>query len=106
MPAATWLELCRHAENDQKWEEAAADYERLANTWPRERQSVLALISAGRICLRQLGRREDAARLYKAADASPVPHSDWNETIRRGLEHAAGTAPAEPMGASPSKVGT
>jgi membrane associated rhomboid family serine protease len=99
MPAASWLELCRHAENIQQWERAAAEYEKLANTWPQDRNSVLALISAGRIQLKHLSHPEQALRLYIAAQNSPVPHQDWAETIRKGLDAAMGkpkSAPNEP----------
>ena len=99
MPAAAWLELCRHAENLQQWERAASEYERLAETWPEDRNSVLALISAGRIQLRQLARRDQALRLYIAAQDSLVPHQDWNDTIRKGVDAAMGkskTGAAEP----------
>lgn len=90
MPAASWLELCRHAENIQQWERAASEYEKLAEAWPQERNSVLALISAGRIQLKQLGQPQQALRLYVAAQNSPVPHQDWNETIRKGVDAAMG----------------
>ena len=102
MPAASWLELCRHAENIQLWERAATEYEKLAEAWPQDRNSVLALISAGRIQLRQLGQPQQALRLYIEAQNSPVPHQDWNDTIRRGVDAAMGkpkpvaTEPASP----------
>ena len=102
MPAASWLELCRHAENIQQWERAASEYEKLAEAWPQERNSVLALISAGRIQHKQLGQPQQALRLYIAAQNSPVPHQDWNDTIRKGIDGAMGkpkantTEPAPP----------
>jgi tetratricopeptide (TPR) repeat protein len=107
MPAASWLELCRHAENMQQWERAAAEYEKLANTWPQDRNSVLALISAGRIQLKHLSHPEQALRLYIAAQNSPVPHQDWAETIRKGVDAAMGkpkSGPTEP--ASPPLAGS
>jgi membrane associated rhomboid family serine protease len=90
MAAASWLELCRHAENIQQWERAASEYEKLAEAWPEDRISVVALISAGRIQLRQLGQPQHALRLYIAAQNSPAPHQDWNETIRKGVDAAMG----------------
>jgi len=102
MPATSWLELCRHAENIQQWERAASEYEKLAEAWPQDRNSLLALISAGRIQLKQLGQPQQALRLYIAAQNSPVPHQDWNDTIRRGVDAAMGkpkpvaTEPASP----------
>jgi hypothetical protein len=90
MPAASWLELCRQAENIQQWARAASEYEKLAEAWPQDRNSVLALISAGRIQHKQLGQPQQALRLYIAAQNSPVPHQDWNDTIRKGIDAAMG----------------
>jgi membrane associated rhomboid family serine protease len=90
MPADLWMELCRYAEDQQQWERAADEYEKLAEAWPTERASVLALISAGRIHLQRLSNSAKAKRLYTAAENSPVPHRDWDDTIRKGLEKAAG----------------
>ena len=102
MPAASWLELCRHAESMQQWDRATSEYEKLAEAWPQDRSSVLALISAGRIHQRQLNQPQQALRLYIAAQNSPAPHQDWNETIRKGVDTAMGkpkattTEPAPP----------
>jgi len=90
MPSATWIEICRCAEDRQEWGRAAEEYEKLAKAWPAERASVLALISAGRIHLHRLSSSAQAQRLYTAAQNSPVPHRDWDDTIRKGLEKAAG----------------
>jgi hypothetical protein len=98
MPSAIWMELCRHLEDEQNWERAAAEYEKLAEVYPTERAAVLAMISAARIHLR-LGNLPQAKKLYAAAQASPVPHRDWDETIRKGLEKAGGGKP-EMAGAS------
>jgi membrane associated rhomboid family serine protease len=92
MPAETWFQLARFAENQGKWERAVTEYEEFARAWPDERSSVLAMISAGRINLQQFGRQEEAKRLYTAAQNSPVPHSDWDDVIRKGLEKASGGA--------------
>jgi membrane associated rhomboid family serine protease len=92
MPAWTWFQLARFAENQGDWQRALSEYEEFAQTWPDERSSVLALISAGRIQLQQFGRPEDAIRLYTAAKNSPVPHSDWDEVIRKGLEKSGDVA--------------
>lgn len=90
MPAGSWLELCRHTEDMQQWERAAAEYEKLAEAWPDDRSAVLALISAGRIQLKQLHQPQQALRLYIAAQNSHAPHQDWNETIRKGIDAAMG----------------
>jgi membrane associated rhomboid family serine protease len=92
MPAATWFQMVRFADNQGNWERAVTEYEEFAQTWPDERSSVLAMISAGRIHLQQFGRPEEATRLYTAAQNSPVPHGEWDDVIRKGLEKAAGGA--------------
>ncbi|MGA2419415.1 MAG: rhomboid family intramembrane serine protease [Candidatus Acidiferrum sp.] len=74
LPAATWLELCRIAEGRQNYARAAEEYQALAKAHPAERQSILALLAAGRLSLKQLGRPADALRCYQAAAASKVPH--------------------------------
>ena len=88
MPAATWLELCRMAEGQQHFEIAVTEYEHLAKAYPSERQSLLALLSAGRLALKQLNRPSDALVYYKAAKASAVPHADWESNILAGIQNA------------------
>jgi membrane associated rhomboid family serine protease len=90
MPASTWFQLARFAENQGDWARAVTEYQEFALAWPGERASVLALISTGRIQLQHFGRREEAKQLYTAAQNSPVPHSDWDEVIRKGLDSAGG----------------
>jgi membrane associated rhomboid family serine protease len=88
MPAATWLELCRIAEGRQDFERAVAEYEQLAKTYPTERQSLLSLLSAGRLSLKQLHHSADALIYYKAAKISSVPHLDWEANIEAGIQEA------------------
>jgi membrane associated rhomboid family serine protease len=85
MPATTWLELCRMAEGHQDFQRAATEYENLAKTYPTEKQSLLSLLSAGRLCLKKLNRPADALRFYKAAKTSKVPHLDWDSNIQAGI---------------------
>lgn len=91
LPAATWLELCRYLEEQQSLDRSVSEYEKLAAAWPKEKQSVLALIAAGRLSLKRLNRPGDALRFYQAAAASPVPHLDWETNIQNGIA-AANTA--------------
>jgi membrane associated rhomboid family serine protease len=88
MPAATWLELCRIAEGQQDYERAVSECEHLAKAYPNERQSLLALLSAGRLALKKLNRPSDALVYYKAAKASKVPHLDWETNIQAGIQDA------------------
>ncbi len=88
MPAPTWLELCRIVEGQQNYDRAVSEYERLAKAYPTEKQSLLALLSAGRLALKQLNRPSDALRFYKRANDSKVPHLDWDTNIRNGIQAA------------------
>jgi tetratricopeptide (TPR) repeat protein len=88
MPAAAWLELCRIFEGQQNYDRALNEYDQLAQTYPKERQSILALLSAGRISLKLMNRPTDALRFYNAAKASPVPHLDWETNIQAGIQGA------------------
>jgi membrane associated rhomboid family serine protease len=85
MPASTWLELARAIEGQQHFDRAASEYERLAEAHPGEKQSILALLAAGRLCLKRLHRPEDALRNYQAAANSKVPHLDWDANIQAGI---------------------
>jgi membrane associated rhomboid family serine protease len=101
MPAASWLELCRIAEGQQNYDRAVSEYENLAKAYPAEKQALLALLSAGRLALKQLNRPSDALLYYKAAKASKVPHLDWESNIQAGIQAAekatgASYAPAKP----------
>jgi rhomboid family protein len=88
MPPATWLELCKGAEELQDFERALAEYQQLATTYPAERQGLTAQLSAARLCLKRLKRPQDALALYQAAAASPVPHLDWEPHIQAGIKDA------------------
>jgi membrane associated rhomboid family serine protease len=88
LPAETWLEICRMAEGRQNYERALAEYQGLAKAYPAERQSILALLAAGRLALKQLHRPADALRYYQTANASEVPHLDWESNIQAGIKAA------------------
>jgi membrane associated rhomboid family serine protease len=88
MPVSTWLELCRSAEGQQNFERAVEEYDKLARAYPNERQSLLALMAAGRLSLSKLNRPAEALRFYRAAAGSPVPHVDWEMNIQGGITEA------------------
>jgi membrane associated rhomboid family serine protease len=88
MPAATWLELCKGAEEMQEFDRAFAEYHELAQTYPSERQALTAQLSAARLCLKRLNRPQDALALYEAAGSSPIPHLDWDQHIVAGIKEA------------------
>jgi len=88
LPVVTWLALCRAAEEQHWYERALAEYQKLAAAYPKERQSLTALIAAGRICVKQLNRAEDGLKFYEAAAKSPVPHLDWEQSINACIREA------------------
>jgi len=88
MPAATWLELCKGAEEKQDFERAFNEYQQLAAAYPADRQALTAQLSAARLCLKKLNRAQDALALYQAAAASPIPHLDWETLIQSGIKEA------------------
>jgi hypothetical protein len=88
MPAATWLELCKGAEEKLDFERAFGEYQQLAAAYPAERQALTAQLSAARLCLKRLNRPQDALALYQAAAASPIPHLDWEQHIQSGIKEA------------------
>jgi len=88
IPASVWLDLCKGAEELQEFERARAEYQALAAAYPAERQALTAQLSAARLCLKRLGRPQDALALYQAAAASPIPHLDWEQHIQSGIKEA------------------
>src|SRR5580698_6781784 len=88
MPAATWLELCKGAEQMQDFERAFDEYQQLAATYPADRQAVTAQLSAARLCLKKLNRPQEALAIYRTAAASPIPHLDWEQHIEAGIKEA------------------
>lgn len=88
-PAATWLELCRYLEEQANLDRAVTEYETLVAAYPNEKQSLLALIAAGRLSLKRLNRPAEALKFYQAAAASPIPHADWDTNIQNGIKQAS-----------------
>jgi membrane associated rhomboid family serine protease len=88
LPAPLWLEFCRQLETQPDVSRAADEYLGLAQAYPAEKQGLLAQMAAGRIYLKRMDRPADALRLYEAAQASSIPHADWQATIDRGIAEA------------------
>jgi len=88
LAAPVWLEFCRQLETQPDVSHAAEEYADLANSYPNEKQGLLAQMAAGRLYLKRLGRPSDALRFYEAAQASPSPHADWQPTIDKGIAEA------------------
>jgi len=88
LPASLWLEFCRQLETQPDISRAAEEYLELAKAYPDDKQGLLAQMAAARIYLKRLNRPSDALRLYEAAQASPIPHADWQPTLDRGIAEA------------------
>ena len=99
LPAAPWLELIRHLENQQNFDRAVSECDLLARAHPQERPALLALLTAGRLSLKKLNCPGEALRFYKEADGSPIPHLDWEPNIKAGIADAE-RAIATPVGAT------
>lgn len=88
LPANLWFDLCRAAENLKNYDLALQEYQQLAAAYPSDRQAFMSQVAAGRICLSNLQRPQDALNFFQAAAASPVPHLDWEQTIQAGIRNA------------------
>lgn len=88
VPAAVWADVCRVAEEQQMFERAVSECEKLIAAHPDTRESLMAQLRAAKICLRQLVSPEKALQFYEAANASAVPHLDWEQTITAGIRDA------------------
>lgn len=102
-PAAPWLEVCRAAEKLEYFDRALAEYEKLIQTYPAERPSILAQLAAGRICLKRLNQPQRALAYFEAAENSAVPHLDWEQGITSGIRDAKAALTPKSMAASASK---
>jgi membrane associated rhomboid family serine protease len=97
LPAASWLEIARLLETQQNLDRAASEYERLADAHPTEKQSILALVAAGRLYLKRLSRPDQALACYEKAASSKVPHLDWQPNIDAGLRDAKAALAVAPV---------
>ena len=52
---------------------------------------MLALMAAGRLSLKKLGRPAEALQFYRAASESAVSHLDWETNIQAGIKEATAT---------------
>jgi hypothetical protein len=101
LSALVWLDFCRQLETQPDLERAAGEYQELAQAYPAEKQGLLAQMAVGRIFLKRLNRPAEALRFYEAAQASPVPHPDWQATIERGIAEAKKALQPQPVPSTP-----
>ncbi len=88
LPATMWLDLARALEKSENFQHALDEYAKIAAAYPEERQSLMAQLAAARICLKRLGRPQDALQFYQATEASPIPHLDIEQSITAGIREA------------------
>lgn len=102
LPPATWIEICRVAERLQHLDRALEEYEKLVSAYASDRQSIVAQLGAARLCLKRLNRPDQALQLFEAAEKSPVPHLDWEQSIAAGIREAKLAAAQKTKSASAS----
>ena len=101
IPTATWLDLCRALEN-QDPQRALAEYEKFIAANATDRQSLMAQIACGRLCVKKLSRPDEGLKFYEAAAASKIPHLDLDVNIAAGIREAK-AAMAPPAFAASAK---
>lgn len=100
LPPATWFELCRAAEQIGKPDRAYSEFQSFAATYPNEKQSLQAQLSAARIALKKLNRPEEALMHFEQARKSPIPHLDLESAIAAGIRDAKAVVTAPVAAAS------
>ena len=94
-------ETARAAEQIGNPDRAYSEFQSLAATYPTEKLSLQAQLSAARIALKKLNRPEDALRHFEDAQKSPVPHLDIESVILAGIRDSK-NAIANPGPATPA----
>jgi len=94
LSADTWLEVGRALEREQQYERAIGEYQDLAHAYANDRISISALLTAAKLCLKQVKRPQQALNLYQAAAQSCVPHLDLEPEIQLGMKQARELAAA------------
>jgi tetratricopeptide (TPR) repeat protein len=88
LPAETWFKLCQALEERQEYERALGGYQELAESYPKDRQSLMALLAAARLAMNKVHRPQHALNLYQAAGDSAMPHLDLDSSIALGIKEA------------------
>jgi len=88
LPADLWFKLCQALEERQEFERALGEYQELAEAYPKDRQSLMALMTAARLATSKVQRPQQALLLYQAAADSSLPHLDLDSSIQMGMKNA------------------
>jgi membrane associated rhomboid family serine protease len=87
-PIDLWMKLCHALEEQQEYERALGEYQEIAQAYPKDRQSLMALLSGARLAMNRLNRPNQALLLYQAVGESPIPHLDLDASISTGIRQA------------------
>lgn len=88
LPALVRLRVARQLERDGAPVRAARVYAGIHGDVGRDEPGLQALIAHAELATHQ-GQKDEAARLYAAAQRSPVPHPHFDAIIARGLKAVA-----------------
>jgi membrane associated rhomboid family serine protease len=89
LPASDlWMKICQALEGRQEYERALGEYQEIAQAYPRDRQSLMALMAGARIAMTKLNRPQQALNIYLEVAASTVPHMDLDSSIQPGIREA------------------
>lgn len=94
LPADLWLALGAAYERGREFDRAVHEYSGVAQAYPKQRESVLALVAAAKLCLKELHQAKQALDFYRQAEASTAPHADVDEAIQAGIREASAAAPS------------
>jgi membrane associated rhomboid family serine protease len=83
-----WMKLCQALEEKQEFERALGEYQELAEAYPKDRQSLMALMAGARVAMNKVQRPEQAINLYQAVATSNLPHMDLDSSIEAGMKQA------------------
>ncbi|MDR3762454.1 MAG: rhomboid family intramembrane serine protease [Acidobacteriota bacterium] len=97
--AETWMKLCQAMEEQQEFERAAGEYMELAEAYPENRHSLLALMAAARLAMSKLGRPQQALAIFEAVASSKLPHLDLDGAIQAGIRNAQAAVESNPSAA-------
>jgi len=87
-PVELWMKLCQALEERQEYERALGEYQEIAQAYPRDRQSLMALMAGAKLAIHRVNRPQQALNFYQAAQDSNVPHLDLEPSIQIGMKEA------------------
>jgi membrane associated rhomboid family serine protease len=86
--AELWMKLCQALEEQQEYERALGEYQEIAQAYPKERQSLMALMAGAKLAMHKVQRPQQALNFYQAVENSNVPHLDLDPSVEIGMKEA------------------